>query len=189
MTGSEERGERSALDRERMVRVALELLDEVGLDDLSMRRLAERLGVTAASLYWYVRDKSELLDLLADAMSAELPFDRDVSGLSWRAQLEAAGRALRQLARAHRDAARILAETTPSGPNRLRAIDTLLGVLRGAGFSPEDTADAAYVFNSYVIGYLLDEALGPERSFNQGRTDAAGAPPRGNLTHARLLIE
>ena len=90
MTGSEERSERGALDRERVVRVALELLDEVGLDDLSMRRLAERLGVTAASLYWYVRDKSELLDLLADAMSAELPFDRDVSGLSWRAQLEAA---------------------------------------------------------------------------------------------------
>jgi hypothetical protein len=65
----------------------------------------------------------------------------------------------------------------------------LLGVLRGAGFSPEDTADAAYVFNSYVIGYLLDEALGPERGFNQGRPDAAGAPPRGNLTHARLVIE
>jgi AcrR family transcriptional regulator len=189
MTGSEERSERSALDRERVVRVALELLDEVGLDDLSMRRLAERLGVTAASLYWYVRDKSELLDLLADAMSAELRFDRDISGLSWRAQLEAAGRALRQLARAHRDAARILAGTTPSGPNRLRAIDRLLGVLRGAGFSPEDTADAAYVFNSYVIGYLLDEALGPERGFNQGRTDGAGAPPRGNLTYARLEIE
>jgi TetR/AcrR family tetracycline transcriptional repressor len=189
MTGSEERSERGALDRERVVRVALELLDEVGLDDLSMRRLAERLGVTAASLYWYVRDKSELLDLLADAMSAELPFDRAVSGLSWRAQLEAAGRALRQLARAHRDAARILAGTTPSGPNRLRAIDRLLGILRGAGFSPEDTADAAYVFNSYVIGYLLDEALGPERGFNQGRTDAADAPPRGNLTHARLVIE
>jgi TetR/AcrR family tetracycline transcriptional repressor len=189
MTGSEDRSERSALDRERVVRVALELLDEVGLDDLSMRRLAERLGVTAASLYWYVRDKSELLDLLADAMSAELPLDRDVSGLSWRAQLEAAGRALRQLARAHRDAARILAGTTPSGPNRLRAIDMLLGVLRSAGFSPEDTADAAYVFNSYVIGYLLDEALGPERGFHQGRPDAADAPPRGELTHARLVIE
>jgi TetR/AcrR family tetracycline transcriptional repressor len=189
MTGSEDRSERSALDRQRVVRVALELLDEVGLDDLSMRRLAERLGVTAASLYWYVRDKSELLDLLADALSAEAPLDLDVSGLSWRAQLEAAGRAFRQLARAHRDAARILAGTTPSGPNRLRAIDRLLGVLRGAGFSPEDTADAAYIFNVYVIGFLLDEALGPQRGFHQEGTDGIGAPPRSNLTHARLVIE
>jgi AcrR family transcriptional regulator len=189
MTGNEDRTERGALDRERVVRVALELLDEVGLDDLSMRRLAERLGVTAASLYWYVRDKSELLDLLADAMSAEMLLDLDVSGFSWRAQLEAAGRAFRQLARAHRDAARILAATTPSGPNRLHAIDMLLGVLRGAGFSPEDTADAAYIFNSYVTGFLLDEALGLERGFNQGPADATGAPPRGNLTHARLVIE
>jgi hypothetical protein len=136
-----------------------------------------------------VRDKSELLDLLADAMCAEMLSDFTVAGLSWRAQLEAAGRAFRQLARAHRDAARILAGTTPSGPNRLRAIDMLLGVLRGAGFSPEDTADAAYVFNSYVTGFLLDEALGLERGSNQGHANATGAPPRGDLTHARLVIE
>jgi AcrR family transcriptional regulator len=156
------------------------LLDEVGLDDLSMRRLAERLGVTAASLYWYVRDKSELLELVADAITAELPLPS--SSLPWRAQLEATARALRQITRAHRDAARVLAGTTPTGPNRLRAIDALLGILRGAGFSPKDTADAAYICNVYVIGFLLDEALGPQR-------DAGQTPPRGELTQARLVIE
>jgi TetR/AcrR family tetracycline transcriptional repressor len=184
MAGNEERVERGALDRERVVRVALELLDEVGLDDLSMRRLAERLGVTAASLYWYVRDKSELMDLLADAISAEVPLP-DTS-LPWRAQLETGARALRQLARAHRDTARILAGTTPTGSNRLRAIDALLGVLRGAGFSPAEAADAAYLFNVYVVGFLLDEALGPQRGSAPAQHEA---PPRGSLTQARLLIE
>jgi TetR/AcrR family tetracycline transcriptional repressor len=163
-----------------VARVALELLDEVGLDDLSMRRLAERLGVTAASLYWYVRDKGELLDLVADAITAEMLLPD--SSLPWRMQLEASARALRQITRAHRDAARVLAGTTPTGPNRLRAIDALLGILRRAGFSPKDTADAAYICNVYVIGFLLDEALGPQR-------DASHTPPRGELTQARLVIE
>lgn len=191
MAGNEERGERGergALDRDRVVQVALELLDEVGLDGLSMRRLAERLGVTAASLYWYVRDKSELLDLLADAISAETP--PPDPGLSWRAQLEASARALRQIVRAHRDSARILAGTTPTGPNRLRLIDALLGILRSAGFSPADTADAAYISNVYVIGFLLDEALGPQRGADSTpRNKIAGAPLHGDLTQARLVIE
>ena len=70
MEGNPEQESRIPLDRDRIVRVALELLDEVWLDDLSMQRPAERLNVTAASLYWYVHDKSELLALLADAISA-----------------------------------------------------------------------------------------------------------------------
>src|SRR6516165_1352834 len=114
MTASEGRSERSALDRERVVRVALELLDEVGLDDLSMRRLADRLGVTAASLYWYVRDKDELLALLADAITGEMPLP--ASDLGWRDALEAAARTLRRIARSHRDGARVLAATMPAGP-------------------------------------------------------------------------
>src|SRR5215472_513793 len=114
MTGSEDRSERSPLDRERLVRVALELLDEVGLDELSMRRLAERLGVTAAALYWYVRDKHELLGLLADAISAEMPLPNP-SG-DWRAEIETLARGARRVAKIHRDAARILVATLPTGP-------------------------------------------------------------------------
>jgi AcrR family transcriptional regulator len=146
------------LDRGRVVEVALELLDEVGLDGLSMRRLADRLGVTAASLYWYVRDKNELLALLADSISAEVPLSS--SKRPWRAQLEEGARNFRRVARSHRDAARVLAATAPSGPSRLRAIDTLLGVLLHAGFSPADAADAGYLLNVYIVGFMLDETLG-----------------------------
>src|SRR5215831_357457 len=109
MTGSEDRSERSALDRDRVVRVALDLLDEVGLDDLTMRRLAERLGVTAASLYWYVRNKDELLELLADAIAAEISLPDPRS--PWRTALESLARTFRQVVRRHRDAARVLVAT------------------------------------------------------------------------------
>ncbi|HEX3752721.1 MAG TPA: TetR family transcriptional regulator, partial [Streptosporangiaceae bacterium] len=57
--------------RERIVAAALELLDEAGLDGLALRRLAERLGIRAPTLYWHVRDKRELLDLLAGAILEE----------------------------------------------------------------------------------------------------------------------
>src|SRR5215467_11312951 len=76
---------RRPLDQAQVVRAALALLDEVGLDELTMRRLAERLGVKAASLYRHVRNKDELLVLLGDEISGEIPFPNP-SG-SWREQL------------------------------------------------------------------------------------------------------
>jgi AcrR family transcriptional regulator len=183
-------GSRAGLDRERLVRVALALLDEVGLDELSMRRLAERLGVTAAALYWHVRDKNELLGLLADAISAEMPLPDP--GRPWRAELEALARGARRVALAHRDAARILVATLPTGPHRLRAIDAVLGLLIRAGFAPTDAADVAYVLNVYGIGFMLDEVLGP-RPGESGPPPGAG-PPGGDtsldaLSDARLIVE
>src|SRR5579862_9905479 len=82
---TERRRKRQTLDQARVVRAALALLDEVGLDELTMRRLAERLGVKAASLYRHVRNKDELLALLGDEISAEIPLPRG-SG-PWQDQL------------------------------------------------------------------------------------------------------
>ena len=178
------------LDRDRLIAVALELLDEVGLDGLSMRRLADRLGVTAASLYWYVQDKNELLALLADAISAEVPLP--TSSRLWRTELEEGARSLRQIARSHRDAARVLAATAPSGPHRLRAIDALLGVFIRAGFLPADAADAGYLLNVYVVGFMLDEALGPRPPTAPAATGAAHEifkmPEQGHLILERGAV-
>ena len=173
----------SPLDRARVIDVALELLDEVGLDGLSMRRLADRLGVTAASLYWYVQDKNELLALLADTISGEVPLP--TSTAPWRTQLEEGARNLRRIALSHRDAARVLAATAPSGPARLRAIDTLLGVLLQAGFPPADAADAGYLLNVYIVGFMLDEALGPPPSPDF----AAGSTIHELPEQGRLILE
>jgi len=146
---------RPTVTRGQVVRAALALLDEGGIDGLTMRRVAERLGVQAAALYNHVRDKRELLALLADAICGEVRVPD--AHLSWREQLEALAWDYRRVLLSHRDAARVLADTPPVGPQRLRVIEHVLDALRRAGFADEDVADASWVFNTYVMGFALDE--------------------------------
>ncbi len=143
------------LDRAQVVRAALALLDEVGLDDLTMRRLADRLGIKAASLYRHVRDKDELLALLADEISGEVPMVE--SRGSWKDQLVEMGRNTRRGLLAHRDGARLLASTAPFGPKRLRHIEAALRVLRSAGLTGRDAGRAAYHLNNLVTEFVADE--------------------------------
>jgi len=158
--------ERSALDREEVVRVALRLLDEVGLDGLTMRSLAERLGVKAASLYWHLRDKDELAELLLEAINAEIPEPQP--GLPWRLQLEQQAWAWRQALLKHRDAARLAMGRFVTRPQTLRRVEFVLATLRAAGFNDADTASAAYVFSTFVPGFVAEETTvrqaGPERT-------------------------
>src|SRR5262245_62638225 len=121
-----------------------------------MRRVAERLNVKAASLYRHVHNKEELLALLGDEISAEIPLSR--ADGNWRHQLtEAAWNARRGLL-AHRDAARVLASTPPAGPRRLRHIEAVLRILRLTGLSDRDAARAAYHLNNFVTEFAADEA-------------------------------
>src|SRR5215471_3958878 len=147
---------RRTLDQAQVVHAALELLDEVGMDELTMRRLAERLDVKAASLYRHVRNKDELLVLLADEIAGETPLAGSTG--SWRDQLTEIAWNVRRGLLAHRDAARLLAVTPPFGPRRLRHIERLLQILRSAGFSARDAARAAYHCNNFVTEFAADEA-------------------------------
>lgn len=149
------RRERQPLDRPQVVRAALALMDEVGLDGLTMRHLAERLGVKAASLYRHVRDKDELLILLADEISGEIPLVED--GLPWQRLLTDMAWRYRQVLLSHRDAARLLANTALAGPRRLRHVEAMLGLLISAGFAPRDAVRSAYHFNNFVTESVADE--------------------------------
>jgi TetR/AcrR family tetracycline transcriptional repressor len=138
-----------------VVSAALALLDEVGLDGLSMRRLADRLHIKAASLYWYVQDKEELLGLLADAICCEVRApDKDTP---WRAQLESLLWEYRRVLLAHRDSGRILAGTIPVGPNRLRLVDMTLGALLTAGLDGLSAARAGRLLVDYATAFVMEE--------------------------------
>jgi AcrR family transcriptional regulator len=130
-------------------------MDEAGVDGLTMRRLADRLGVTVASLYRHVRDKDELLVLLADEISGRVPLV--AAGVPWQQALRGMAFGYRRVLLAHRDAARLLASTPPAGPQRLRHIEALLRVLLAAGFGGRDAAWAAYHFNNFVTESVADE--------------------------------
>jgi TetR/AcrR family tetracycline transcriptional repressor len=159
------------IDREGMVGAALGLLDEVGVEGLSMRRLGERLGVRAASLYWHVRNKEELLGLLADEICAGVR--EPAPDLPWREKLEALVRENRRVLLKHRDAARILAGTVPSGPNRLRLAETMLGTLLAAGFSGRDAVRAAFLLTDYATHFVAEESrlAGAEKANDPGERE------------------
>ena len=153
---TERRRKRRPLDQAQVVGAALTLLDEVGLDELTMRRLAEQLGVKAASLYRHVHNKTELLALLGDEISGQIAAP-PTSG-SWREQLAEMAWNVRRGLLAHRDAARVLASSPPVGPRRLKHIEAVLRVLRAAGLRDRDTARAAYHLNNFVTEFAADEA-------------------------------
>jgi AcrR family transcriptional regulator len=171
-SAGDEQAKRQPLDLERVVRAALMLLDEAGLEGLSMRHLAERLGVKAASLYWYVRDKDELLGLLADAISGEVR--EPAADLPWRERMEAFMLENRRVLLAHRDAARVLMQTPPFGPNRLRLIDLGLQALLAAGFDGAMILRAGRLLNDYVTSSVLEEgAEGDMAAKGMGDGDAS----------------
>jgi AcrR family transcriptional regulator len=145
-----------ALDQSQIVRAALDLLDEVGFDGLTMRNLAKKLGVKAASLYWHVRNKHDLLSLLAEEICA--PMREPDRTLPWQKQLEAMATEYRRVLLAHRDAARVLASSgAPSGPKRLRLTEIGLRTLLDAGFNHRDAAYAGMLMNDFVVMYVLEE--------------------------------
>jgi AcrR family transcriptional regulator len=131
-----------------MVDAAGDLIQDEGLEALSMRALADRLEVKAASLYWHVRDRRELLEMLADSILSEVPSTS--GGQQWRlATLRLAG-ALRDLVAAHRDADRILLEV-PEAWERSDVFARLKRLLQSAGLQPSESAEVARLVMVHVI--------------------------------------
>lgn len=147
--------ERRVVDRDQIARAALDTLDDVGLDRLTMRRVAERLDIKAASLYWHVRDKADLLGLMAEAICAVIQIPSPHQ--PWRERLTGLLRDYRRALLAHRDAAVILADTLPTGPQRLALIEVTLSTLLAAGFTVRDVISASRLVTDYVTEFVIEE--------------------------------
>ena len=119
------------------------MLDEGGVDALNMRAVADRLGTGPSSLYAHFAGKDELLAAMIDRIAGELPI-AEVGNGPWQEQLKDAIRAIRAGLAAHRDLARAALGNIPTGPNALRWVNGLLGVLRDAGLP------------DHVIAYAVD---------------------------------
>lgn len=193
----EPENERRPLDREQVVQAALSVLDEVGLDGLNMRSVATKLNVAVASLYWHIRNKEELLDLLADAICADVrePDPR----LPWREYLTAMAHECRRAFLSHRDAAQILAGTVPTGANRLRLMESSLRTFLAAGFGAREAVYAGFLANDYVTEFVIEEsrfnmalhslAEGAEEAVNHIRNYFASLSPQLYPTIAKLQQE
>jgi len=145
---SPEEEKQRGLTRERLVEAALELINEDGLEGLSMRALADRLEVKAASLYWHVRDRRELLELLAESILEGVGHPR--ARPSWRDTVLAFADALRRRVAAQKDANRILLEV-PEALERSGPYAAIKTHLVAGGLQPVEAGDLALMVMTYVI--------------------------------------
>ncbi|WP_433573589.1 TetR/AcrR family transcriptional regulator [Streptomyces sp. CA-251247] len=182
------RGRPPRLDQARTVETALDLLDEAGLDALTMRRLADAMGVQAGALYRYFATKQELLTAMAERILSDVGASAIPAGEEWSERLSGLARALRTALLAHRDGARVFAGTHSTGTHTLHFADTVIGVLREAGFDDADAARALMAVANFTVGHTLEEQAaarepGTEAPADPGRlADAVTAGSYPHLT-------
>lgn len=145
------------LRRDQVVRAALELLDEVGLDAFTTRALTDRLGVQRGALYWHVKSKRELLTEVAQLISRPVFEDLDAAGGDWVDRYEVFAHRLREVMLAHRDGARLIAGHVQPRPDGMRRLEAHLARLADLGIPPELGARFGDTIASYVTGYVLQE--------------------------------
>ena len=142
-----------------MFRAAVDLADGGGLESLTMRRLADKLGVGAMSLYYYVPSKDELITGMVDIVFAEIELPpRDVD---WKTAMRRRATSTREALNRHRWAVGLMESQEMPGPASIRLHDAVLGCLREAGFSIEMTIQAYSVLDAYIYGFALQEKTVP----------------------------
>jgi AcrR family transcriptional regulator len=146
------RRRRAPLSRERVLRAAVELADEGGIEALSMRRLGQELGVEAMSLYNHVANKDDLLDGITDLVlrQIELPEDGD-----WREALRRSAVSAHEVLRGHPWACNLALSPERTVPVSVRRADWMLRRLREGGFSPELTYHAYHALDAHILGFTL----------------------------------
>ena len=171
---------RPALSRNGVVDAALRILDQEGLDAISMRRVAQALGTGVASLYAHVANKEQLLQLLLDRIYGELsvpPPDPE----RWQEQIKDFARDLRALLHRHRDIARITFGPMPVGPNFVVVMEGFMAVLDAGGVQGHVAAAAGDLISLYAQAYALEESAAygspAERSGAEIRDYLMSLPP------------
>lgn len=152
-------GTRAPLTRESVLATAVSLADRDGVASLTMRRLAERLGVEAMSLYHHVANKDDILDGMVDAVFSEFELPR--ADGDWKAGLRRRSVSARAVLARHPWAVGLLESRRNPGPATLRHHDTVVGTLRTAGFTVAGAAHAFSVLDSYVYGFAMQETALP----------------------------
>jgi AcrR family transcriptional regulator len=156
--GDSSRAERKPLTRDAIVDAALVLLERDGLQGVSMRKLAQELDAGAASLYWHVGDKEELLSLMLDRIVGESEvIEPDPE--NWQEQVKEMLRGMRRLMLKRRDAAQLSLGRIPAGPNSLPVMERTLAVLHAAGLPPRVISYAADMFALFVGGFAFEESM------------------------------
>ncbi len=183
------RTRRVPLDEERIVTTAFAILDEEGLDRLTVRRIAARLRVQNPALYWHFENKQAIVDRMAERLLGEAAEMTRAAGpdLPWRDLLGTSARCFRRAMRAHRDGARVVAAADLSESPMNASLAAALAVLVSAGFAEREALIGIIAVFDYTLGATFEEQEDPIRAGGPPRPGSAAAPaapPRAALARA-----
>jgi AcrR family transcriptional regulator len=147
--------QRSPLTRERVLRAAMEVADEGGIEALTMRRLGQHLGVEAMSLYNHVKNKDDILDGIVDLILGDI--DVPPTGTPWQTAMRTRALSAHATLLAHPWAASQIMSRYNIGPGMTRYLDATLGRLREGGFSVQGALDAWNTLDSHLYGFTLQQ--------------------------------
>lgn len=170
---------RTPLNRDRVLRAAVELADAGGIESLSMRKLAHELGVVPMALYKHVANKDELLDGLVDVVVAEI--DPPVADAGWKSGVRRRILSARQALLRHPWASRVIESRTEPTPAVLAYMDSMIGMFRTGGLTVDLTHHVMHAMGSRILGFtqeLFDDsaAPGPEAQAAMARELAGRFP-------------
>lgn len=181
--------ERLPVSRERALRAAFRVADAEGLEQVTMRRVAEELGVEAMSLYHHVKNKDAILDGMIDLVFEEI--EPPVPG-DWKGAMARRARSVRQALRRHPWALRLMESRKAPGPANLHHHDAVLGCLRAGGFSVALAGHAYALLDSFIYGFALTEMSLPfqdaEETADVARAIFDAMPP-GAFPHLTELAK
>jgi AcrR family transcriptional regulator len=164
------RRSRPSLTHEQIVRAAMEIADTEGVQALSMRKVAAKLGAGTMSLYRYVASKDDLLDLMVDAVRGEEQLPDEPSG-DWRAELAKQARRTRRGARRHPWAIGFILARPNLGPNALHSIEHSMAAVDGLGLDIDRMLDIVATVSAFAIGFVQAELAEEEARRRTGLTD------------------
>jgi len=142
---------REPLTKERILRAAVALADEDGVDSLSMRRIAQELGVVPMALYKHVASKDEMLDGMVDVVVGEI--DAPLEDADWRTTIRERVLSARRALLRHPWASRLIESRTAPTPTVIGYMDSMIGILLRGGFSIDLTHHAMHAMGSRLLGF------------------------------------
>lgn len=175
------RGPKPSLSVEQIVQAAIEIADADGLEAVSMRKVAERFGVTTMSLYRYVPSKNDLLELMLDAIAAPGP-DPTKMPERWRDALHWWARQNLDVLRRHPWLVRIPLSHPPFGPNNINWMESALCAMEGSGLGPEQRIWVLILLSGYVRSQAAQEL-----AFQEGARMTGVEPEEWNRVYAEML--
>ena len=176
---------RLPLSRERVLRAAIKVADDGGIDSLTMRRLAEELGAEAMSLYYHVANKEQVLDGIVDVVVTEINdvvgrIDVSANGADWKKAVRERILTARGVFLRHSWAPRVLESRTTTSPAVLRYLDALIGLMREGGFSYDLAHHSLHALGSRALGFtqeLFDPAGAADADASAGLESMAAQLP------------